>query len=407
MSETRPWSRAEIGLVLQGGGALGAYEWGAIEALLTMMQTLVARGKDVSLRVVTGVSIGAINGACVVGARDWADGIQRLSALWKDLALGTGVPAWLDQPFRFPGFAPLRDLSLFGLPGFYRPRTDYLRMARWNSLYDTAPLDQTLQKHIDFTQIHDSPTCLIVTAVDVVSGRLKRFRNHPESAAGKSKKRIQRPPIQDRVVVRFEPRHLMASGSLAPQFPWVEVDDQIFWDGGLVDNTPLGDALDCFSGDDDVYRMVVVMNLYPLSAPKPRNLFDVVDRVHELSYGNRLRQDGESAHRVNEMVRTIDLLATELGDDKLEEMPLLKECVDKARRYKIAQIVDVDFQVNADGTEDQTDDSHGLRDFTPTTIESRRCRGSERAIAALKPAFEDFLKAPFDVRFSDGKTLCP
>ena len=407
MSDERHWSRAEVGLVLQGGGALGAYEWGAIDALLAMMQSISAKGKDISLKVVTGVSIGAINGACVVGARGWSDARRRLTEIWNDLMLETGVPGWLDLPFRFPGFAPLRDLSLFGLPGFYRPRTDYLSLPRWNSFYDTVPLRETLQKHIDFALIDKSHTCFIVTAVDVVTGRLKRFRNHPAPAEGDSKKRRQRPPIQDRVVVEFQPTHLMASGSLAPQFPWTEINKELYWDGGLVDNTPLGDALDSFSGGDDVFRIAAVMNLYPLSAPKPRNLFDVIDRVHELSYGNRLRQDGEAAHRVNEMVRTIDLLATELGEDRIAHHPLLKECVAKARRYKIAEIVDVDFQINADGTEDQTDDSHGLRDFTPATIESRRCRGSERAIAALKPVFEKFTHQPFDVHFADGKTICP
>jgi predicted acylesterase/phospholipase RssA len=400
------WSRAEIGLVLQGGGALGAYEWGAIDALLTMMQKTIDLGKDIALKVVTGVSIGAINGACIVGAKDWADGRQRLSDLWKDLTLETPIPAWIDHSFRFQGFAPARDLSLFGLPGFYHPRTDYWRMPHWNSFYDTAPLEETLRKHISFEHIDGNTTDFVVTAVDVESGRLQRFRNRHSSAAGESKKRRQRPPIQDHVVVRFQPRHLMASGSLAPQFPWIDIGGRHFWDGGLVDNTPLGDAIDSFSGDDSVFRVVVVMNLYPLSALKPRNIFDVFDRVHELSYGNRLRQDGETAHRINEMVATIELLAKEVDREKIDSNPLLHDCVAKALRYKIAEIVDVDFQINDDGTEDQTDDSHGLRDFTPATIESRRCRGSERAIAALKPVFEEFLKTPFNVRFADGKTLC-
>src|SRR5689334_2509225 len=102
----------EIGLVLQGGGALGAYECGAVSALLELMEYAEACGCNIHLKAVTGVSIGAINAACVVGARDFADARRRLNALWDDFTL----PA--------PSFWPhemQRDLSLFGLPGFYQP----------------------------------------------------------------------------------------------------------------------------------------------------------------------------------------------------------------------------------------------------------------------------------------------
>ena len=69
------WTSIEVGLVLQGGGALGAYEWGAIEALFDLMDRLEER-VPVALKVVTGVSIGAINGACVVGVKG-ANGKER------------------------------------------------------------------------------------------------------------------------------------------------------------------------------------------------------------------------------------------------------------------------------------------------------------------------------------------
>jgi len=75
----------EIGLVLQGGGALGAYEYGGIIGLLDLIDEEMSKGHAVTLKVVTGVSIGAINAACVVGARDRADSRKRLTALWDDL----------------------------------------------------------------------------------------------------------------------------------------------------------------------------------------------------------------------------------------------------------------------------------------------------------------------------------
>src|SRR5712691_1662550 len=99
-------NKIEVGLVLQGGGALGAYECGAIIALLELIDAIAVPGRDVALKAVTGVSIGAINAACVVGAADRADARKRLRALWDDLALET-PPLWWD--------AVNRDLKLANL----------------------------------------------------------------------------------------------------------------------------------------------------------------------------------------------------------------------------------------------------------------------------------------------------
>ena len=71
----------EIGVVLQGGGALGAYECGALNSLLELMDEFAAQGHEIVLKVVTGVSIGSINAACVVGAKSNADARARLNAL--------------------------------------------------------------------------------------------------------------------------------------------------------------------------------------------------------------------------------------------------------------------------------------------------------------------------------------
>ena len=86
-ANTEAPTRMEIGLVLQGGGALGAYEWGAITALFDVIDEAIHNGQDITLRVVTGVSIGAINAACVVGAADRADARNRLSAMWSDFMI--------------------------------------------------------------------------------------------------------------------------------------------------------------------------------------------------------------------------------------------------------------------------------------------------------------------------------
>src|SRR5262245_28671899 len=298
----------EVGVVLQGGGALGAYECGALNALLQLIDEFSAEHHRILLKVVSGVSIGSINAACVVGAKSSADARARLNALWDDLLLET-PPFWTH--------AAQRDLAYFGLPGFYTPRTDFWTAPSWTYVYDTRPLLVTLARHVDFGALNASPTVFVVTAVEVVTGELRVFANR---AVGRV------------AATRIEPRHVLASGSLPPGFPWTEIDGMPYWDGGIVDNTPLGLAIDAFSADPAVDRMLVVMNLYPLRARLPRNLAAVEDRLHELSFGNRLRQDHDTARRVNALVETIDALAAKIAPDDRSDW--LNARLDEARRYK-------------------------------------------------------------------------
>jgi predicted acylesterase/phospholipase RssA len=358
----------EVGVVLQGGGALGAYECGALNALLELMDEFTAQGRDIVLKVVTGVSIGSINAACVVGAKTRADARARLNALWDDLML-EAPPFWMA--------AAQRDLAYFGLPGFYAPRPDFWTAPTWTYVYDTRPLLVTLGRHVDFAALNASPTVFVVTAVEVVTGALQPFSNRP---------------LKNLPATKIEPRHVLASGSLPPGFPWTEIDGMPYWDGGIVDNTPLGLAIDAFSADPAVDRMLVVMNLYPLRARLPRNLAAVEDRLHELSFGNRLRQDHDMARRINALVETIDELAAKVAPD--ERSDWLNARLDEAGRYKIIDaIVNIDMQDPAatlvPSAQNPADDKDGMRDFSPDTVRRRRRDGFKFAHDLLRPAFEN------------------
>src|ERR1700759_3591407 len=149
----QPARDIEIGVVLQGGGAVGAYEFGAITALLELMDGIKASGRHVRLKAVTGVSIGAINAACVVGASDWADARRRLASLWS--ALSQGAPKYLWDEVA-------RNLALFRVTGFYEPRRDFWDVFRWTNLYDTAPMLGTLKEHVDFRALNGSSTAFVV-----------------------------------------------------------------------------------------------------------------------------------------------------------------------------------------------------------------------------------------------------
>ena len=352
----------EIGLVLQGGGALGAYEYGAVTSLLELIDAAVAKGHNVTLKAVTGVSIGAVNAACVVGSANRLDARRRLAALWNDFALST--------PFFWPARIA-RDLSLYGLPRFYAMRPDLLALSSWTYVYDTHPLLRTLSDHVDFGALNRSETAFVVTAVDVEKGELKRFSNHP---VGKT------------TPTTIGPRHVLASGSLPPQFPWTDIEEgselRPYWDGGLVDNTPLGDAIDAFSPGENVERVLVIMNLFPSEAVRPSSLLEVNERINQLRFGNRTQQDKKTASRINELVATIDSLAALLPG---ELPPEVAEQVEAARRYKYVSTVEISLPPR------EAQDHYGFRDFSSEGIERRRAAGRMRALEALRPIFAPML----------------
>jgi NTE family protein len=360
--------KIEIGLVLQGGGALGAYEFGAITALLELMDEIASAGRTVRLVAVTGVSIGAINAACVVGASDRADARKRLQSLWSDLALKT--PKAL-------GAAASRNLALFGVPGFYTPRYDFWNLLNWTNYYDTDSMLGTLKKHINFDLLNRSPTAFVVTAVDVSSGELVRFRNHPHKAEPKTE---------------IGPRQVLASGSLPPAFPATPIDGTRFWDGGIVDNTPLGDAIDGFSGSNDADCFLIVMNLFRKNRALPTNMIEVNDRLDELRYGNRVRQDGENARTINELVQTISELAAAVPQGSLDLQ--LEARVDDAARFKVLDaITNIDLAdpalMKAAGFPLVSEDPAAFRDFSAAGIKQRRDVGYGVAQLKLQELFRD------------------
>lgn len=358
-------TKMEIGLVLQGGGALGAYEWGAITALFDVMDEAIGNGQHITLRVVTGVSIGAVNAACVVGAADRADARNRLGALWTDFMI--------DLPYLPP--SANRDLALYNVPHFYGYRSDLLAAPTWTYLYDTHQLLQTLSAHVDFDMLNANQTAFVITAVDVESGVLTRFTNQK---------------VGDTEPTTIEPHHVLASGSIPPQFPWTDIsggDGKVhrYWDGGIVDNTPLGDAIDAFSSDPDVTRLLVVMNLFPQTASLPRSLTQVNERLDQLRFGNRLRQDASTARQMNALIATIQELGALLPGPLPEE---LQKRVDKANAYKLVKLIGISLTADA-----VSDDPNSFRDFSREGILARRDAGRRIALAALEPTFHSQLVA--------------
>src|SRR5450432_2688461 len=128
-------------LVLQGGGALGAYQAGVYEGMVE---------QGFAPDWVTGVSIGAINAALIAG-NPAGHRVERLREFWDQVSSGLPLvaPAYLD-PFRVAfNRVSASATALFGVPGFFSPRMPppYLQpdgSPEALSIYDTAALRETL-----------------------------------------------------------------------------------------------------------------------------------------------------------------------------------------------------------------------------------------------------------------------
>jgi NTE family protein len=278
------------GLVLQGGGALGAYEWGAVKAL-------VEAGFEP--RVVTGVSIGAINTAAIAGARD-GDICSSLDALWNTITIPRVPVLPKDKQFW---------LSAFGTPGFYTLRYDYYNAPQWTSLCDVSPMVGTLDKLLDWDRLNDDSLHRVcVTSTNVRTGMSTRFSN---------------------TSTRLTPKHILASGSLPPGFPATEIDGEMYWDGGLFDNTPLRPLIEMLEPEESVALPIFVMDLFPDGDAVPANLNQVKERSMEIAFENRFWDDFGGPGGLRDYAQMLGELDAALpADSAVRALPQFRRMMD-------------------------------------------------------------------------------
>ena len=260
-------------LVLQGGGALGAYQAGVFESLAEAYRdpTWVA-----------GISIGAINAGLIAGNPPERR-VARLREFWDLVSSGMAAPSvdsnragrdWLNE-------ASATRAMLFGVPGFYTPRVPPAPFQPRGTLaaisyYDTAPLKATLERLIDFEWLNSRATRLSVGAVNVRSGNFEYFDSSKH---------------------HLDVRHIMASGALPPGFPPIEIDGEYYWDGGLVSNTPLQYVLD---QPGKRHRVVFQVDLFAATGSLPTTLNEVTEREKDIRFSSRTR-----LNTTNEMDRQV------------------------------------------------------------------------------------------------------
>ena len=245
-------------LILQGGGALGAFECGVVKAL---------EERRIFPDIVAGISIGAFNGAIIASHPEHAT--EALESFWSDLEV-VSLPAPTEAMRRALTSAQIVG---FGVERFFRPRWMPSSSApweppwNWTGFYDTSPMRQLLTQYVDFAALRHSPVRLLVGAVNVLNAEFETF---------------------DSYVDDFTPEHIIASGSLPPGFSWTWVDGQPYWDGGIVSNSPLDLVIDRCGPDG---KRVFIVDLFSNHKELPTNLGEVLARRDEVVYAERVRSD--------------------------------------------------------------------------------------------------------------------
>jgi len=282
----------KMGLVLQGGGALGAYEYGAVTRLVELGWEPVA---------VTGVSIGAATAAAVAGARG-GDIATSLKHLWEAITI---------QPAPFWPPEQQATFSIFGNPRFWRVRHDLLGYRKWTSFCDVSPMRETLAEVCDFDQLNDANHIRVaVTATNVQTGDQVSFANfvaNPDSLHYVTPRILR---------VSLTPDHILASGSLPPGFPMTLIDGVSYWDGGLFDNTPIEPLLDLLNADELDNLPIFIVNLFATHSNPPSDLREVQERMLEISFESRfLLAHADADGSLTEFTRTVEEIARDLPAD--------------------------------------------------------------------------------------------
>jgi NTE family protein len=349
--KTATRDRLPVVLVLQGGGALGAYQVGVVQAL---------HEAGIEPDWVIGTSIGAINGALIAG-NEPSRRIDCLHGFWDTLRWRSPLG---HMPFEPGALNPLSNLAVVtgGVPGFFATNWSAVwgsalaplgpQRAAW---YDTSALADTLQSHVSFERIALGATRLTVGAVNVRSGSMRYFDSRDET---------------------LDVRHVMASGALPPAFPAVDVDGELYWDGGVYSNTPLEAVL-----DDRPRRsaLIFAVQLWNPQGPAPQSIWEVMGRQKDIQYASRADSHIARQQQIHRLRHVISELVQEVPAARraLPEVQALAAWGCKTTMHVVRLLAP------RLAAEDHTKDI----DFTPAGIRARREAGliDAREVIAQAP----------------------
>jgi NTE family protein len=353
-SPSRRFDRAslpgQVVLVLQGGGALGSYQAGVYEAL---------QEAGIEPDWIVGTSIGAINASLIAGNAP-QNRLARLIEFW------TGVQRIHGWDWRgvLPDFAD--KLSYWttlahGIPGFFTPNPfahagdSYPLGADRAGYYSTAPLEATLAELVDFDLINQGNPRLTIGAAHVRTSQMTYF---------------------DSRRCKLDVKHIMASGALPPAFPAVRVDGELYWDGGILSNTPTEVVL-----DDDPRRDSLIFTVHlwnPLGA-EPATMAEVLNRHKDVQYSSRIASQITRHQQAHRLRHVINELAARLPDAE-RDRPEVRELMGYGCQTRMHVVQLLAPQLDR---ENHTKDV----DFSPSGIQRRWDAGyaHTKAVLAREP----------------------
>ncbi|BCF97657.1 membrane protein [Paraburkholderia sp. PGU19] len=311
-----------IALMLQGGGALGAYQAGVYQGL---------DEAGILPNWLAGISIGALNTAIIAGNAP-EHRVEKLREFWETIcqpAYGPPMPPAVEQAFFNSNdtvrkaFTAMQAVGALvdGQKGFFTPRFPPPLPAvsvppQLASYYDTTPLKATLERLCDFDRINSKEVHVSVGAVNVHTGNFAYFDNAHKT---------------------LRPEHFMASGALPPGFGAVEIDGEYYWDGGLMSNTPLYEVAQASPRRDTLAFQV---DLWSALGPVPDNITDVQGRMKDIQYSSRTRLVTDTMQRTQRfrhvLREVLDRVSPEHRDDPWCKLAEELSC---SKRYNIVHLI--------------------------------------------------------------------
>jgi NTE family protein len=292
----RAKNNGQVALVLQGGGALGAYQGGVYQAL---------HEAGIEPDWIIGTSIGAINASIITGNKP-QDRLERLREFWRRVERSDfrGVfPGWTGVADALSSWSTLAN----GIPGFFEinPRA-FLGAhvplgADHAGYYSTEPLRQTLEELVDFSLINQKHPRLTVGAAHVRTSMMHYF---------------------DSREMELTPSHIMASGALPPAFPAMRIDGELYWDGGILSNTPTECIFEDYPRRNS---LIFAVHLWHPTGEEPETIWQILHRQKDIQYSSRIanyivrqREAHRLRHVISELLRYVPEDAR--NDSKVKEL---------------------------------------------------------------------------------------
>lgn len=343
-----------IALLLQGGGALGAYQAGVYQAL-----------SEAGLEPdwVAGISIGAINAAIIAGNSP-EQRLSKLREFWEFITIDAfkyyppvirSLMMHNREDHQVLNIMSALRTMVTGIPGFFTLRFPGFKAEgsiEATSFYDSASLKTTLERFVDFDRINNGDMHFSTGAVNVKSGNFTDFDNKADI---------------------ITPEHIMASGALPPGLPPVKIGEDYFWDGGLISNTPLQWVVD---NQLNLDTLIFQVDLWSAEGGFPQNMPDVLTRAKAIQYSSRTRANTDRFKDKHELGHTIASLLEKLPPE-LKQLPEVKRLSARSSD-KVYNIVHLIYHKEAD---------EGLSkdfEFSRLSMEERWATGYQDTLNTLK-----------------------